>query len=48
MQVIYQNEDKGRSSGRTDIVDFIICVERISRCVKGKYFGRFRKRIIRV
>jgi len=45
MQIIYQDEDERRSSGRTDIVGFIICVRRIGRYMEEKYFRRFRRRI---
>jgi len=45
VQIIYQDEDEGRSSRRTDIVGFIISARRVSRHVKGKYFRGFGRKI---
>jgi len=46
MQIIYQNKDERRSSERTNTVDFVICVRKISRHLKEKYTGEFRNRDI--
>ena len=40
------NEDEQESSERTDIVDFVIYIGRISRCVERKYNRRFGSRTI--
>jgi len=48
MQTIYQNEDERNNSGKTDLVDIIICVERVSRYMKEKYTKGLRKRIVRI
>ena len=48
MQVIYKNKDKGNNSRGTDLVDAVICTRGISRCLKEKYTGGFRSRVIRI
>ena len=40
MQVIYKNENKRKSSQRTDLIDFVIYRERISRYIERKYTRR--------
>ena len=42
MQVIHKDKDKKSSSRGTDLINLVIYVERISRCVERKYAGRFR------
>jgi len=42
MQAILKNEDEGRYSRRTDTVNFVICVGRISRHLEIKYIGESR------
>ena len=37
MQVIYQNENGGNSSRRTNPVDLLICIGRIGRCLEEEY-----------
>jgi len=44
MQTIYKNEDERSSSRGTNLVDLVICVKRIGRCLEGEYFGRFGNR----
>ena len=46
MQIIHKNENVGRCSGETNLVDTVIHTKRISRCLKVKYFGRFGSRVI--
>ena len=41
MQVIFKDEDERSNSGRTSIVDAVICTGRISECLEGKCFGEF-------
>ena len=41
MQVIFEDKDKKGNSRGTSSIDSLICTERISRCVKGEYTGRF-------
>ena len=48
MQIILNDEDGGNSNGRIDLVDFVICIERISGCIEGKYLEELRKRTIRI
>ena len=48
MQIIYQDEDKGRSSRRTNTVGLIVYARSVGRHIKGKYFRRFGRRITRV
>ncbi len=42
MQAIYKNEDERGGSRRTDPIDLVICIGRISRYLEGKYIRRFR------
>ena len=42
MQAILKNENKRRYGRRTDIVNFVICVEKISRHLEIKYVGESR------
>jgi len=44
MQVIYKNKYKERCSGRSDSMDFIVCVRKINRYLKEKYTRRFGSR----
>jgi len=48
MQIIYKNKDEGGGSRRTNSIDVVICVERISRCLEGEYIGGFGNRTIRI
>ena len=48
MQVIHQNKDKESYSRRTDSVDAVIYIRRISRYLKEEYVGRFRSSIVRI
>jgi len=48
MQVIYKDEDEGRSSREANIVDIFICAREISRCIEGEYLREFGSRIIRI
>ena len=41
MQVIFENEDERGDSRRTSLMDSLICIGRISRCVEGEYTRRF-------
>jgi len=42
MQTILKNENEGRYGRRTDIVNFVICVGRISRHLEIKYVRESR------
>lgn len=42
MQIIFKDENERSSSRGTNIMDIIIYVGRISRCMKGELVGRFR------
>ena len=42
MQIIFKNKNEKCNNRETDIIDIIICAERISRCIKEKYIGIFR------
>ena len=42
MQAILKNEDKRRYGRRTDTVNFVICIRRISRHLEIKYVGESR------
>ena len=44
MQVIFKNETKRSNSSEADLVNSIIYVGRIGRCLKGKHFERLRSR----
>jgi len=44
MQIIYKNEDEESNSEGINLVDLVIYVRRISRCLEGEYFGRFGNR----
>ena len=44
MQVISENEDERRDSGRTSAMDSLICTRRISRCIERECSGRIRIR----
>ena len=46
MQVVFEDEDEGSSTRRTNPVDFVICIRRVSRCLEGKCIGRFGRRNI--
>jgi len=48
MQAIFKNEDKGRYSGRTGLVDILLHTRRISRYLEGEYIGEFEVRKCRV
>jgi len=45
MQIVCKNEDEKSSSGRINLVDFVICARRISRYVEREYVGGFGRRI---
>ena len=42
MQIILEDENEKDNSGGIDLMDFIICIGRISGCVERKYVRRFR------
>jgi len=44
MQVIFENKDKGGSSGGTNPIDIIICPRWTSRYLEGECIGRFGSR----
>jgi len=44
MQVIFENEDKKDNSKGTSLIDSLIYIGKVSRCVEGEYTGRFRGR----
>ena len=46
MQVIYQNENERDGSRRTNPVDLLIYIGRISGCLKGEYTGELGSRTI--
>jgi len=46
MQALLEDEDKRSNGRRADSVDYIICTERISRCVERKHVGRSGSRRI--
>ena len=46
MQVVFEDEDEGSPTGRTNLVDFVICTRRVSRCLEEKCVGRFERRNI--
>ena len=46
MQIIHKNENERRCNRRTDTVDFVIYIRKISGCVERKYIGRFGSKII--
>ena len=48
MQVIHQNEVKGRVSRRTSAVDFVICTRGSSGCVERKHNRRAGSRKNRI
>ena len=41
MQALYKDEDERYISRGTDSMNFVICTERISGYLEGKYFERF-------
>ena len=48
MQVVSKDENEGGTTGRTNLVDFVICTRRVSRCLERKHVGRSRRRNIRI
>ena len=48
MQVIFKNKNEGNSSRRTDSIDTILCIERISEYMEGKYTEGFGDRKFRI
>ena len=44
--MIYKDEDEGSNSKETNLVDPLIYIEKIDKCIEGEYVGRFKKRII--
>ena len=48
MQTIFENENERSSSRGANSMDVIICIERISGYLEGKYVGRSGERIIRI
>jgi len=48
IQIIFENENKRSSSRETDIINTIICTERIGRCMKGELVRRFENRRSRI
>ena len=48
MQVIFEDEDERGDSKGTSLMDFLICIGKVSRCVEGEYTGRFRGRRSRI
>jgi len=41
MQVVFEDKNKRGPTGRTNLVDFVICTRRVSRCLEEKCVGRF-------
>ena len=48
MQVIFDNKNKRRHSGRIDSVDIVLCVRGICRHMKEEYIGESRIRKFRI
>ena len=48
MQVIFENEDERSNSRESSTINTIICIERISRCMKGKFVKGLRIRRSRI
>ncbi len=48
MQIIYKNKDERDDSRRVNSVGTIIYIERISKHLKGEYFGESRDRNFRI
>jgi len=48
MQVISENENERSNSGRTNSMDFVVCIGRISRCMEEEYARGFESRRSRV
>ena len=46
MQVIFENENEGGPTGRTNPVDFVIYTRRVSGCLKRESVRRPRRRNI--
>ena len=44
MQIIPENENEKRNSGRIDPMGVIIYTSRIGRCMERKFIGKFRNR----
>jgi len=48
MLIIYQNEDKKYKSKETSLVNFVICIEKISRYLEEEYNRRFGEQYLGV
>ena len=48
MQVIFENEDERSNSRESSTINTIICIERISRCMKEKIVKGLRIRRSRI
>lgn len=48
MWTIYLNKDEDRVSREKGALDFDICIKGNNRCMKGKYLGIFRVRILEI
>ena len=48
MQVIFKNKNERSCNREADSVDFVLYARRISRHMKGKYFGRSGDRNLRI
>ena len=44
MWVVFEDENKINSGRRTDLIDTVICIGRIGRCVKEEFIRRFGKK----
>jgi len=40
MQIIFKDEDERGNGGGTSLMDSLICIRRISRCMEEEYTGR--------
>ena len=48
MQAIFMDENEERYSARTNPMDTIIYIRKISRYLEGKYTKRFEGRVVRI
>ena len=46
MQVVFEDEDEGSSTRRTNPVDFVICTRKVGGYLEEKCIGRFGRRNI--
>ena len=48
MQIIHQDEDEESGSRRANSIGIVIYIERVSKCMEGKYIRRLERRIARI